>query len=616
MRKLNRGLHFKLVLIMLLLIASLMTVVCAFLVRGVLNYYLYEFYDQMKTVFSDTKFIGDLRSRASLGESDLNDMLAAYAGPLGIDSGTRNYYILSGETGEVLVAGEVLVGSDPEHEIEITPNIIKALNGGVGYEGSIGDDFMDFAAPINSGENSYVIYIKDNKNDVQELNIELFTIIIEALFVGLIISVLLSFLLSKTMIIPIQSLTRAADRVASGDFSGKIEVTARDEIGVLTQTFNDMATRLNDTLHDIENEKNKLNTVFLHMTDGIVAFSKNGEIIHYNPTAENMLGVSFDDPSTGFSEVFSDVVSIKEVFSLRRPDVIRIDMTFGDKSLEISFAPFSSGDAQGGVLAVIHDVTQQKRAEEVRREFVANVSHELKTPITSIISYAETLADSDSSLSDEIRQSFLSVIVNESDRMTNIVKDLLALSKYDAGEVEIKVEPYDMLASIKSVHDAMILDVKKHGRNILLELENSLPLVFGDKDRIEQVLINIISNAVRYTPEGGNITISAGFRSGEVWVKVSDTGIGIPKADLPRLFDRFYRVDKARTRTYGGTGLGLSIANEIVTKHGGRIQVDSEINKGTDVTVWLPVKQGRSLPGSSRKEAPDDINNSRGQFEL
>jgi len=575
---------------MLILIVSLMTVVCAFLVRGVLNYYLFEFYDQMKKVFTDAEFISELSSRARAGENELNDMLAAYKGPLGIDSGTRNYYILDGKTGELLIDGGKPSGVGSEQDIEITPNILKALNGEEGYKGSIGDSYMDFAVPIKGGENSYIVYIKDNKSNAQELNVELFKIILEALLVGLIISVLLSFLLSKTLINPIQSLTRAANRVAAGDFSEKIEVTAKDEIGILTQTFNDMANRLKETLEDIENEKNKLSTVFLHMTDGIVAFSRDGELIHHNPTAERMLGIKLGDGKLGFKEIFGDIVTMKEVFSLRRPNVIQVGKDIGKKSLEISFAPFSRGNIQRGVLAVIHDVTQQKRADEIRKEFVANVSHELKTPITSIRSYAETLADSDDSLPEETRQNFLSVIVNESDRMNKIVQDLLALSKFDAGEVVVDIKPFDINQSIKNIYDMMILDIKKQGLELIIDIEKQLPEIMGDKSRIEQVLINIVSNAVRYTPEGGKITISAGASGSNIWIKVSDTGVGIPKEDIPRLFDRFYRVDKARTRAYGGTGLGLSIAHEIITKHGGSIQVESELDKGTDFIILLPIE--------------------------
>ncbi len=587
MGKLKKGLHFKLVLIMLLLIASLMTVVGAFLVRGVMSYFLNGFYDQMSAMFSDSDFYLALKNAASeeKGEVWIDEILSAYAGSLGIDSGTRTYYVLDGATAEVLAPEAYR-----DKKIEITPNIITAMTGRPGDEGHIGDASMDVAVPVKNGERSYIVYIRDNKRTIRELNKELFEIILQALIIGLIISVLLSFLLSKTMVIPIQSLTKAANRVAAGDFSGKIEVTAKDEIGVLTRTFNDMATRLRNTLEEIENERNKLSTVFLHMTDGIIAFSKSGDVIHFNPTAERMLDLTLSDALLKYDDLFGRIVPADKILSPSDDDVVKAEREVGDKSLELSLVPFSAEGAQGGILAVIHDITLQKRSEEMRREFVANVSHELKTPITSIRSYAETLVSADNDVPEETRRNFLDVIVNESDRMNKIVQDLLALSKFDAGEVDMLFEPFDLIKSIRNIYHAMILDVNKNGLTMALNLEE-VPPVEGDKDRIEQVLINIVSNAVRYTPEGGEVIISAGRKRGQVWVSVKDTGIGIPKEDIPRLFDRFYRVDKARSRAFGGTGLGLSIAHEIVTKHGGVIDVESVLKKGTTVTVKLPLKQ-------------------------
>ena len=586
--ELKRGLHFKLVLIMLLLIASLMTVVGVFLVRGVKQYYLNQFYSQMSSAFSDPDFADALTTAASeeKGETLIDEILLAYAGSLGINSSSRYYYVLDKNTAGVLAPSTAI-----DTKLEITPNMITAMTGEPGDNGDIGAAYMDVAMPIGDKEHSYIIYIKDNKHTVQELNNELFQIILKALLVGLVISVLLSFLLSKTMVIPIQSLTRAANRVAAGDFTEKIEVTAKDEIGILTRTFNDMANKLHSTLQDIENEKNKLSTVFSNMTDGIIAFSKNGDIIHYNPVAEHMLNISLSGSLSAYDDIFGHMIPAEKVNALAAPESLKVEGDFGEKNLEISLVPFSGESAQGGILAVIHDITLQKRSDEMRREFVANVSHELKTPITSIRSYAETLVTSGAEVTEDTRQSFLDVIVNESDRMNKIVQDLLALSKFDAGEASMHFEPFDIIKSIKNIYNTMILDVKKNRLNMSLNLEETVPPIEGDKSRIEQVLINIISNAVRYTPEGGEIIISTAYKNKRIRICVKDTGIGIPKEDIPRLFDRFYRVDKARSRAFGGTGLGLSIAHEIVSKHGGEIEVESALQKGTTVTVILPIKQ-------------------------
>ena len=229
-----------------------------------------------------------------------------------------------------------------------------------------------------------------------------------------------------------------------------------------------------------------------------------------------------------------------------------------------------------------------KKSEQTRREFVANVSHELRTPITSIRSYAETL-DEDPRMDPDTRHRFLDVIVNESDRMTKIVQDLLTLSRFDAGSIEFTFEKFSFEKSVRDVYAATRLDAQNHRHEFTLEFLTPVPEIRGDSARIEQVLINMVSNAIKYTKDGGKIRMTAGAREDTVWCTVRDNGIGIPKEDVNKVFDRFYRVDKARSRESGGTGLGLSIAKEIAARHGGSISVQSAPGRGTAITVTLPV---------------------------
>ena len=464
---------------MLVLIFSIMTVVGAFLMRGVRNFYTSAFYEQMQSVFSSADLAADLRSAADGEDAPalMAGILRAYSGQLGVDSGTRRYYILS-------ASGAVLAASDPnaDTQVTITPNIFTAVAGSEGYANDAGADYMDVALPIR-GENggSYIVYIVDNKDTVRSLNDQLFRIIIEALVIGLVISVLLSLLLAKTLITPIQYLTRAAEKMAAGDFSAKPDNPAHDEIGTLTRTFNNMAGQLEDSIESL------------------------------------------------------------------------------------------------------------KRSEQTRREFVANVSHELRTPITSIRSYAETMQESGDALDEETRQHFLSVINNESDRMTKIVQDLLTLSRFDAGSYAFDFQTFSFEKSVKDVYSAQLLEAQHRHHEFSLEFISPMDDIQGDKDRIEQVLINMVSNALKYTRNGGRIRMTAGQEAGEVWCCVRDNGIGIPREDLQHIFERFYRVDKARSRESGGTGLGLSIAYEIVERHGGHFTVDSHKGKGTTMTVYLPV---------------------------
>ena len=588
----RRSLHFKVVMIMLLLIVSLMVAVSAFLIRGVTRFYLGQFYEQMQRAFSGEEFVSELRAAAAEpgGDEQLARILNAYSGALGIEESTRAFYILSGDTGRLLYA------SDGSTDTPLTPNILTALTGTEGYASSMSADYMDVAVPISGFGAGYVIAVRDNRQTAAALTEEMLTVILEALLVGLLISVLLSFLLAKTMVQPIQNLTHAARSIAAGDFSEQIPVSVADEIGILTSTFNNMGTRLHDTLLDIESERNKLATVFLHMTDGIVAFSGDGRIIQHNPAAERLLGQKLAEGESSFTALFGDVAALEEARKIRGDAVIEGEKETDGRSLDVFLAPFS-GDAQygagvpGGILAVIHDVTAQKRSDEQRREFVANVSHELRTPITNVRSYAETLVDAGDSLPPETAANFLGVILSESDRMTKIVQDLLALSRFDAGEVDFHMERFDACASMRSVYEAMRLDVRKRGLALELRLPEEPVWVMGDKARIEQVIINITTNAVRYTAAGGSVTMQAVRTEKEVLLSVQDTGIGIPKEDIPRIFERFYRVDKARSRAMGGTGLGLSIAFEIVSRHEGQIEIQSEVGVGTTMTVHLPALQ-------------------------
>ena len=451
---------------------------------------------------------------------------------------------------------------------------------------------MDLAVPILGGDNAFIIYILDNKETVSDLNSQLFFIIMQALIIGLLISVLLSFLLSKTMVGPIEKLTAGAERVAAGDFGSELPVESTDEIGILTGTFNEMAGVLQSTLAAMENERNKLDTLFLHMTDGVVAFDHAGHLIHCNPAAKTMLQRDIPNTCT-YEELFADICSFQDVLSLQRPNHAEGEKWVGDRILELYLAPFSDQE-QGGVLILLHDVTEQHRNEERRKEFVANVSHELRTPLTNVRSYAETLRDAEGDIPQDMANNFLDIIITETDRMTHIVQDLLTLSRLDAGNAELVLSRFPFGEAIESVVRANALNAQQRGHQLIYTPQESLPLIVGDRSRLEQVMMNVIGNAIKYTPDGGHIRITAGSTEDSVWMDVCDDGIGIPEKDRERIFDRFYRVDKARSRESGGTGLGLSIAREIVQRHHGTIALAPHEGPGTTIRLTLPIAQERT----------------------
>jgi signal transduction histidine kinase len=462
----------------------LMAVVLIFLVRGVQDFFTDQFSEQISSVVTQSELV-PLLSRAADEDEAVGAMAATltpFSGMLGIDGINRNYYILDGRTGAVLET------SNPAEDLrlEITPNIMWAITNDETRWVSPQGDSMDIAIPILGAETGsrYIVYIIDNRQVAQNQTREIFRLIIQSVVIGFAVTTVISLIISKAILSPVQGMTKAAAAMADGDFSSKISVESHDEIGILATTFNDMASQIENMIEELTN------------------------------------------------------------------------------------------------------------AEKMRREFVANVSHELRTPLTSIRTYAETVLE-DPDLPTDIKKEFLSVIINESDRMTMIVKDLLDLSRFDSEKTVLSIEEFSIEMSVRNVYAAIALEAKRRDQVLNLELEWKLPRIMGDRARIEQVLLNIMANALNYTPNGGTIDVSSGSANDIVWVNISDTGEGIPEDDLPHVFDRFYRVEKARSRESGGTGLGLSIARDIITLHGGDINIASKLGEGTSVTITLPIGQAQ-----------------------
>ncbi len=580
-----RSLHMKLVLIMVLIMVSVMAVLGTYMISSITTYNIDTFLSQMTMVFTP-EFISTLEETERGSEnpaSELREVMNAYSGPLGIGE-DRSFYILDAST------GRYLSGSDDSlaQNMTLTPNILKAMEGKVGEDVERLSTYFDVAVPINvKNGDGYVVGVMDNKQELNETSWNLFTILIRAMLFGILVAILLSFFLAKTITTPIERLTRQAIRVGEGDFSQQAEVYAQDELGVLTERFNEMSGAIRDNLRTIDDERGKLDTLFTHMADGVVAFDTSGKIMHINPEAEKMLGRSFG-PDALYRDVFADL-AVEEKDMADDGQYIEVDYETNKRTLKVFLAPLKIGDERSGIMAVLHDITQQKRLDDARKEFVANVSHELRTPLTNIKGYTETLIDAGEDMDFETGRRFLEIVYNEADRMTRIVKDLLTLTKLDYDRMENDMtEDINLKKVAESVAMSMNIEAEKQGISLSC-LVPEMPVIKGDADRIQQVVMNIVSNAVKYNQPGGRVDISGGTRSGSVFLTVSDTGLGIPAEDLPRIFERFYRVDKARSREKGGTGLGLAIAKEIIEFHGGSISVRSEEGRGTSVTMTLPI---------------------------
>ena len=584
----------KLVLILVLMIVSVMAVVGTFLINSVSTFYLDSFYGQMQNVFNQSSAMESLQEAAAeQGAPGLQTVIAARESALGIDD-YRNYYILDAE-------GRYLEGSNPNITLTRTSNIVAAMAGEVGTRSAVSDSVMDIAVPIDKegdGSVDYIVYITDDKSEISDLSWRFFQIVMQAMMFGLLAAILLSFLLSKTITTPIERITEGARSIAEGNFDQDLGVQSSDEIGELTRSFNYMAQRLKSTVGEVQGERDKLSTLFLHMTDGVAAFTTDGRLIHMNPATENLLGVRMGSNLT-FDELFSDLDMPNSDETVMR-SFLTSEITRRGRVLSITLAPYGALDGEGGVISVIHDITEQRRLDDARREFVANVSHELRTPLTNIRSYTETLLDAAGDIPLDTEKQFLGVISSESERMARIVTDLLTLSKLDYGRMELRMTRFSLAELLKKVANAMKLTAENSGHEMVVDAPDSLPDIVADRERIEQVVVNILSNAVKYTPAGGHVRLAACMvGANRVRITVEDDGVGIPAADVPRLFERFYRVDKARSRAAGGTGLGLAIAKEIVEQHEGKIALASEYGKGTTVTIVLPT----DLP-TNREEGP------------
>ncbi len=581
-----KSLYMKLVLILLLLIVSLMAVTGAVLNGAVAGFFINEFNRQMEEAFSNTDFTQTLREAAvgSGAARQIYSRLQPYNDILGI-GGNRKAYVLDGKTGELLAPEQ------SEAVIDHTPNIITALGGNPGSVQRLGHTYFDWAVPVTTDADNtfeYIVYVRDSKQGLVAQSRDLFFVILQAVLIGLTISLLLSLLLSRTITSPIKDLTQGAAQLAAGDFTRKLEIHSRDEIGILTGAFNHMADVLRESTQATEGERDKLSALFLHMTDGVAAFSHEGDLQRVNLAALRLLGMRENDLLT--YDRFAGTVPFGEASALKPPNYLVRDMRAGTRDLKLYFVPYGT-HAEGGLMVVIHDFTEQNRLEELRREFVSNVSHELRTPLTGIKSYAETLMEPEELTQEEIKR-FSSVIVDEADRMTRLVHDLLTLSRFDYGKADRRVADFDISELLRRIYDLLRVEAKTRQHKLSLSVENLPETLYGDRDQIEQVLINIVTNAIRYTPDGGRIDIEAAGEPDWVRISVRDNGIGIPEEDLPFIFERFYRVDKARSRSMGGTGLGLAIAREIVETHEGRLNVESSIGKGTVVSLFLPAGRG------------------------
>lgn len=441
--------------------------------------------------------------------------------------------------------------------------------------------------PVRDYEDTLgVVYVLGSMEDIYTNIDNLSRIFIVGILFALALTVILGIILANTITKPIKDMTRKIRRIGDGQFDEKVNVIGQDEISQLGTAYNEMMQKLQDALSENEEEKEKLSSILSNMSDGVIAIDDRGKVILVNRRAAQMLG------KENMNLIGMDIAKLIDLESRsltkqKDSEGNELDPSF---LVQLNLSPLrKKGELVLGTVIVLQDVTEQEKMEGLRREFVANVSHELRTPLTSIKSYVEAL--NDGAVEDvELRNRFMGVLQNETERMIRLVNDLLQLSRLDSSRETLQLGPGSLAFLIEEVADRFHIQAQQREVKLKAEIDKQIAehrYVF-DADKLDQVLNNLVSNALKFTPDGGAITLKAKKIEDYIEISVQDTGIGIPEKDLPRIFERFYRVDKARTRNQGGTGLGLSISREIVQAHGGAISIQSALNKGTTVRFRLP----------------------------
>ena len=459
--------------------------------------------------------------------------------------------------------------------------------------GGFGIFFIDSLNAINGQvESNQINQIGQILEEINQLKLNTKVILVVSSATFILVGILIAMFLSKFVIYPINKLIKSAEKMTDEDVKNNKGTRSgkRREKGNLENAFGIMTTELKEKLSEVSTQKNQIETILLHMTDGIIAFNRKGEIILINPAAKKFLSIGPEDNT--FDDIFKKFnlnINMEKIIYLENWTSTEQRIQVEERYVNVFFAPFKNEtERPDGVIAVIQDITEHVKLDNMQKELVADVSHELKTPITSIMGYADTLLEGQ--YDKETQDKFLNVIATEARRMAKLVTDLLTLSRFDSNRKRTQKETFDLGELVKKCQDKLAIEIKKKNHTVNCFVTADVPPVYADKYDIERVVLNILTNSIKYTKDGGEIKIYVGFVYNDAYIKIFDNGIGIPEEDLSRIFERFYRVDKARTREMGGTGLGLSIAKEILDKNGGSIDIKSVVGQGTEVVVKIPTK--------------------------
>ena len=474
--------------------------------------------------------------------------------------------------------------------------IEKALQGETvvfrGFSPRFDQTMLIAASPVvRDGEVSSILLLLSPIVNIEATLSAVRRIILISSTISLIFSLLLSYFFSHSLTHPIRKISEAARDLASGNLQRRIEVSTEDELGQLAQDFNYLSSALEKTINNLHQEKRETENILLHMAEGVVATDEEGKITSINPALLKKLEWEGGSPlGLPISQLFPQT-QIQEMFSQAlkegKEEAQEFQTENGDH-LILHLTPLKEGEKIYGAVGVFQDITELRQLEELRRDFLANVSHELRTPLTSIQGFVEAMMDGVIS-DEELRKKYLEVIHRETLRLSRLIHDLLDLSLMESKKIEWEMGPLSLPPLIDQVLLKLMPQIEDKKIQVKKDFTPQLPLVWGNMDRIEQVFINLLSNALIFSPPESTIEIKVWKEQKEVVISIKDQGEGIPEKDIPHLFERFYRVEKSRSREKGGTGLGLAIAKQIIENHGGKIKVESQPYQGSTFIFTLPL---------------------------
>ncbi len=443
---------------------------------------------------------------------------------------------------------------------------------------------------LNPNDNGGV-YLYQSLDVVQNTMDQVKKIIYLSAGIAIILTTVFAFFLSSRINAPLRKMKEAATNAAKGKFNTKIPIVTRDEIGELARSFNQMAKEIRTNIEALNQEKEQLSSILSSMADGVITFDRTGQILQTNPPAERFLQAWYYEQGMKDNEHANIPIEMKKLFqkvvSLEKEQLAEISMQ--GRTWVVVMTPLYNHSHVRGAVAVLRDMTEERRMDKLREDFIANVSHELRTPISLLQGYSEAIVDNVAGSEEENRE-LGKIIYEESLRMGRLVNELLDLARMETGNIQLMLNEVEMIAFSERVTRKFQAMAKEQGISLHLETNEDKIYMMIDSDRIEQVLTNLIDNAIRHTDPGGRVTVRVQVVKTGIKYEVQDTGSGIPEEDLPFVFERFYKADKARTRGRSGTGLGLAIAKNIVESHGGQIYVHSIINKGTTFSFFLPFR--------------------------